>query len=252
MNRQPRINDAETLAEAAELVVTSQFGSTAMLQRKLGLGFADAGHVMNSLKKAGIVGPHRDGQARDVLIGRDQLDDVLQRLDEQDTIPIDLISQEAIDLIRQIEDLDRPSPTSIPSDAVRQLAEVRGELARVDNKASSLLALAGLALGVGLTVLNRAHLPAPAALAGSVSVLAIAVATWFLARAVRPDLGGDHGYLRLARAKTSVPPPSITHEQLVWLSCLARRKFVKVRIAVDLLCLALASTVTAAVLTVLL
>jgi hypothetical protein len=248
--RQPRINDPDTLAAAAELVATTQFGSVAMLQRRLSIGFTDATWAMDTLEKAGVVGPARDGGPRQVLIG---LNEVLSRLDEQDTIPAELINPDAIELIRSIENLARPpAQQPNPNDAVRQLTEIRGELARVDNKASSLLALAGMALTIGLTVLGRTPLPAPAAVIGWASALAVAVAVGCLARAVRPNLGGDHGYLRLAHAKTPVPAPSVSHEQLVWLACLAHRKFTKVKWAVDLLCLALAGTAGAAIVTALL
>ena len=80
-------DDLDLLLQATELVVTTQFGSTSMLQRKQGISYAKAGRIMEIMESHGVVGHAQEFKTREVMISTDRLASTLDRLKREGGAP---------------------------------------------------------------------------------------------------------------------------------------------------------------------
>ena len=151
-----------------------------------------------------------------------------------------------------------PEPTT-PSDLPDAIAAAQAQMTRVDAKASMLLAGALTSVSVGVALIAKTRFATPITIGAVITVALIGVAVAFLITAVRPALGGNHGFIRWANtpsttalladfARTDRETAAYHATTLLSLSRSVRRKYLLIRHATDLLRAALVSAALTAAL----
>jgi hypothetical protein len=156
-------------------------------------------------------------------------------------------------------ELGLPGQDTTRARIAAEVATTRAELARMDAKTNTLLAVCGILLGAAVAVLGKAGLPGPAATAGWAAAAAVAVALVLLLLAVRPNLAGNFGFVRWATAANgqavldAIAATFDDHaraDELHRLALLLHGKYRTIRHAATLLILGLGLGAVTAVLTI--